>query len=354
MEFPYTHHSHSSHHRREERDEEYPPPAPPSFDGPPPPQAPSYYEPPPPNVYGGGPGGPGEPYHHHSQPPPPPNYSHHGYPPQQPGYYSSSEPPVNVQHVAHEDEADRHHHRPHMPSFMHHHDQRKLSELVGKPTVRVVTKAESNFSLTIRDGQVILARSNHSDPFQHWIKDEKFSTRVKDEEGFPSFALVNKATGQAIKHSVGATQPLGLEMYSIDPTSCAVSKELQSRGIYDAIHWIAARRAHMMNSIGHVDGIHQRWVQLIDYNPDVLDESVLWTESRDLGDGHRTIRMVNNIRLNVDAFNGDKNHGGVHDGTTIVLWEWKKGDNQRWKIIPYCKDIMEFPGLEMLFCAAST
>ncbi|CAL5438917.1 unnamed protein product [Camellia sinensis] len=74
---------------------------------------------------------------------------------------------------------------------------------------------------------------------------------------------------------------------------------------------------------------------MIDYNPDVLDESVLWTESRDLGDGHRTIRMVNNIHLNVDAFNGDKNHGGVHDGTTIVLWEWKKGDNQRWKIVPY-------------------
>ncbi|CAL5408503.1 unnamed protein product [Camellia sinensis] len=83
---------------------------------------------------------------------------------------------------------------------------------------------------------------------------------------------------------------------------------------------------------GTYDEFH---LQLIDYNPDVLDESVLWTESRDLGDGHRTIRMVNNIRLNVDAFNGDKNHGGVHDGTTIVLWERKKGDNQRWKIVPY-------------------
>ncbi|KAF6146492.1 hypothetical protein GIB67_037792 [Kingdonia uniflora] len=77
-------------------------------------------------------------------------------------------------------------------------------------------------------------------------------------------------------------------------------------------------------------------VQLTNYNPDVLDESVLWTESKDLGDGYRCIRMVNNIRLNLDAFNGDKNHGGVHDGTTAVLWEWKKGDNQRWKISPYC------------------
>lgn len=155
--------------------------------------------------------------------------------------------------------------------------------MFNQPTVRVYSKADENFSLTIRDGHVILARSDPSDERQHWIKDLKYSTKVKDEEGFPSFALVNKATGQAIKHSVGATQP----------------------------------------------------VQLIHYNPDVPDESVLWTESRDLGDTFRTIRMVTNIKLNLDAFNGDKNHGGVHDGTTTVVWEWKKGDNQRWKIAPF-------------------
>lgn len=78
-------------------------------------------------------------------------------------------------------------------------------------------------------------------------------------------------------------------------------------------------------------------VQLIPYHADVLDESILWTQGKDLGDGFRTVRMVNNIRLNVDAFHGDKKSGGVHDGTTIVLWEWNKGDNQRWKISPYCK-----------------
>lgn len=43
---------------------------------------------------------------------------------------------------------------------------------------------------------------------QHWYKDEKYSTSVKDEERFPSFALVNKATGQALKHSIGATHPV--------------------------------------------------------------------------------------------------------------------------------------------------
>lgn len=83
-------------------------------------------------------------------------------------------------------------------------------------------------------------------------------------------------------------------------------------------------------------------MQLIDYNPNELDESVLWTLSTDLGDGYRTIRMVSDIRLNMDAFHGDANHGGVHDGTTIVLYEWLKGENQRWKIIPYCKFLLTF------------
>lgn len=80
-------------------------------------------------------------------------------------------------------------------------------------------------------------------------------------------------------------------------------------------------------------------MQLIPYNQDVLDESILWTESKDLGDGFRAVRMVNNIHLNVDAFHGDKKSGGIRDGTTIVLWKWNKGDNQQWKIIPtqYCK-----------------
>jgi hypothetical protein len=38
---------------------------------------------------------------------------------------------------------------------------------------------------------------------QHWIKDMRHSTSIKDEEGYPAFALVNKATGEAIKHSLG-------------------------------------------------------------------------------------------------------------------------------------------------------
>lgn len=78
-------------------------------------------------------------------------------------------------------------------------------------------------------------------------------------------------------------------------------------------------------------------VQLVPYKPDHLDESVLWSESKEVHDGYRAIRMINNIRLNVDAFHGDKKSGGIQNGTTIVLWQWNKGDNQIWKIVPYCK-----------------
>jgi hypothetical protein len=84
-------------------------------------------------------------------------------------------------------------------------------------------------------------------------------------------------------------------------------------------------------------------VGLVPYNPDYLDESVLWTESRDVGSGFRCIRMVNNISLNFDAFHGDKDHGGVHDGTSIVLWNWCKGDNQSWKIVPYGDEAIANP-----------
>jgi len=45
---------------------------------------------------------------------------------------------------------------------------------------------------------------------QHWYKDEKYSTKVKDADGHPCFALVNKATGEAMKHSVGATHPVSV------------------------------------------------------------------------------------------------------------------------------------------------
>ncbi|CAH9112516.1 unnamed protein product [Cuscuta epithymum] len=240
--------------------------------------------PPPPSVHHPEPEPYGRPY------PPPPAVYHpepHGgtYPPppaiHQNEPYGAHHPSPAVHHVSHE--SYQHGFQSNTPDVVYKQSHPHLPEISNRPTVRVFCKAGTNHSLSIRNGKVILAPTDLSDEYQHWIKDEKLSTKVKDEEGLPSFALVNKVTGEAIKHSIGATQP----------------------------------------------------VQLTPYNPSHLDESILWTESKDTGDGYKAIRMVNNIRLNMDAFHGDEDHGGVHDGTTIVLWEWTKGKNQKWKIIPY-------------------
>ncbi|KAG1338888.1 Ricin B-like lectin R40G2 [Cocos nucifera] len=255
MEFPFGHHHH--HGRRDEEEEQR-------------------YRPPPCNDRPGGEG-----YGNPAYPPPPTHHVSHevGY-----GY----EPPRPYPGAGYgEGGYSGHHNRPPCSSGVHHvgHESWGGGGSPAPPqlTVRIFTKAEENYALSIRDGNVILAPANPRDEYQHWIKDMRYANNVKDEEGFPSFALVNKVTGQAIKHSIGATHP----------------------------------------------------VRLIRYNPDYVDESVLWTESADTGGDFRCIRMVNNIRLNFDAFHGDEDHGGVRDGTTVVLWEWLKGKNQRWKILPY-------------------
>jgi hypothetical protein len=41
----------------------------------------------------------------------------------------------------------------------------------------------------------------------------KYSTKVKDEEGYPAISLVNKATGEALKHSLGQSHPVSLSCF---------------------------------------------------------------------------------------------------------------------------------------------
>ncbi|KAG0479116.1 hypothetical protein HPP92_013835, partial [Vanilla planifolia] len=292
MEYPFTHH----HHRRDDDEDDHRHHHHLGPDGGdrhghsyPPPGVDHVYDPPRPWF-------PENPVHHVSHDPgqgyAPPPFDGAAFDAPPPPPYAGAPP---VQHVSHEMsygsgsyggafswEEGRHHHHPGYAENVSDEGW-DGGALNRQPTVRIFTKAEEDFSLSIRDGKVILARKDPQDMYQHWIKDLKYSTKIKDEEGFPAFALVNKASGEALKHSFGPTKP----------------------------------------------------VRLVPYNPNFPDESVLWSESNDLGDGFRCIRMVNNIRLNFDAFHGDEDHGGVHDGTILVLWEWLKGKNQRWKIVPY-------------------
>jgi hypothetical protein len=39
----------------------------------------------------------------------------------------------------------------------------------------------------------------------------------------------------------------------------------------------------------------------------------------------------------LDALQGDKKSGGIKDGTPVILFKWKKQENQIWKLTPACK-----------------
>ncbi|GJT94100.1 ricin B-like lectin R40G3 [Tanacetum coccineum] len=95
---------------------------------------------------------------------------------------------------------DRHHHNAPQPAAVavHHvshqttHHTPKYTD--NKPTVRFYTKAKRDYSLTVRDGKVVLAPTNPSDHHQNkihtiGIKDETLAQDVNDEEQFSSFAL---------------------------------------------------------------------------------------------------------------------------------------------------------------------
>lgn len=212
MEFPFGH-----HHRRDPEEDERRERPPPYLGQPPPPPQPYYQEneyaaPPPPRHVPppyyqepefSSPPPPTRPYHqeshvshvHHStdrpegfgsfnyqQPPPPePTHVRHVYhashdKPEGLGSFNYQQSPltrpaeasgaVHVSHVSHEKTETGHHH-----SFLHHHSHSDSTPapfpaLSGKPTVRFFCKAEPNFSLTIRNGKVVLAPSDPSDQFQ--------------------------------------------------------------------------------------------------------------------------------------------------------------------------------------------
>ncbi|KAG2608097.1 hypothetical protein PVAP13_4NG286500 [Panicum virgatum] len=58
--------------------------------------------------------------------------------------------------------------------------------LPPQPTVKVYCRANPNYAMTIRNGKVVLAPANPKDDYQHWIKDMRWSTSIKDEEGYPA------------------------------------------------------------------------------------------------------------------------------------------------------------------------
>ncbi|KAJ3705467.1 hypothetical protein LUZ61_009172 [Rhynchospora tenuis] len=145
------------------------------------------------------------------------------------------------------------------------------------PSYRIICRKNPDYSLAIRGGYVVFAITNPCDRYQHWFKDERHGAAIKDSEGQPAFALINKATGEAIGH-------------------CPTSKP----------------------------------VPLIQYNVGSRDESVLWTMSKVDFDGYRHIRRVDDISVFFTA-----RRLTVHDGHIIDLFSPTKmgEDIFDWKIL---------------------
>ncbi|ONM26252.1 hydroxyproline-rich glycoprotein family protein [Zea mays] len=99
--------------------------------------------------------------------------------------------------------------------FGHHHHHGHGGHHQAPPPheqtlFRIFCRADEAYCLTVRHDAVVLAPTNPRDEYQHWYKDMRHSTKVKDAEGQPAFALINRATGLAIKHSLGQSHPVKL------------------------------------------------------------------------------------------------------------------------------------------------
>lgn len=175
MDYPFGHHHHHHHGRPEEDPNQNPYPNPNPYADPnqypPPAREPYGYQPPPP---------PSQPFYGGS------HVQHVGHEYGRPDNYAP--PPPHVQHVGHEvgpgggygggygyenQEPQRHHeHRPGFspPPMVEHVSHVShgsgIGEVTRQPTVRVYTKAAENYSLSIREGKVVLVPANPRDEYQ--------------------------------------------------------------------------------------------------------------------------------------------------------------------------------------------
>nr|ABW73994.1 lectin 2 [Euonymus europaeus] len=147
------------------------------------------------------------------------------------------------------------------------------------PTYRVYCRAAPNYNMTVGKGAAFLAPIDETNELQYWYKDDTYSY-IKDEAGLPAFSLVNKATGLTLKHSNHHPVP----------------------------------------------------VKLVTYNPNVVDESVLWSQADDRGDGYTAIRSLTNPASHLEAA---PLNDWSYNGAIIMGGVWIDAYNQQWKIEPH-------------------
>ncbi|KAJ3705834.1 hypothetical protein LUZ61_009539 [Rhynchospora tenuis] len=84
----------------------------------------------------------------------------------------------------------------------------------NQQTITISCRSKEGYNLTISDDTVMLARADPKDKNQIWVKEISYAKPVKDKDGKQAFALVNKATGKAIKHGFGTDNLVHLAQFN--------------------------------------------------------------------------------------------------------------------------------------------
>ncbi|KAF3338185.1 hypothetical protein FCM35_KLT17022 [Carex littledalei] len=162
-----------------------------------------------------------------------------------------------------------------------------------KPTVRIFCQLSEDYSLSIRNGKVVLALANPQDPFQHWIKEEV------DGGGF---TLFNKGTAQAMKRSP-----------NISPVNKQVIEVLLISMPFGS-----------------------------DPDPDAV-----WIESNE---GENTFTAVFSKHGDTQRFRLQPHSWLAYDGNTVLLTNQDIGPYQKWKFVPYNEDRVVCPKTIKIYC----
>ncbi|KAH7302527.1 hypothetical protein KP509_23G076400 [Ceratopteris richardii] len=159
------------------------------------------------------------------------------------------------------------------PTWVDIWQQERKGFLLRDHVFRVFCKTHPGLNLAVHNDKLVLMPANTQDESQQWVKDESYGLRAKDCYGHPAFSLINKKTGKILKHG-------------------------KHKG-------------------------HQ--VHLMDYEANVRDDDIMWTESQDFGEGFKTLRCASNTLLNLTVSG---------QGKSLELDTWHKTDHQLWKVFP--------------------
>jgi hypothetical protein len=69
------------------------------------------------------------------------------------------------------------------------------------------------------------------------------------------------------------------------------------------------------------------------FNPTQLDESLLWTESEDLGSGFKKIKARSNVYVGLDAlYDKEWMSAGLQEGMRLGVWKDVSGVSHQWRM----------------------